>query len=77
MYKVEEDLECSSKTKQKLLKAVFDGRIDIVRTLLDQGAEVETTDESGASLLHIASAKGQLAIIELALLKFKWVSMLN
>jgi hypothetical protein len=44
--------------------AVVDGNVEEVRRLADAGANLQTLDKNGRSLLHLAKASGQKDIVE-------------
>ena len=48
-----------------LVVATFYGHIDVVRLLLDRGADVDGTDGSGHTALTVAMSNGNLAIAQL------------
>ena len=50
-----------------LCHAVNNGNIDIVRTLLKNGAEVDEITNEGQTLLHIASSKGYKEVVDVLL----------
>ena len=53
---------------RSLHEAVVRGDVDVARSMLDQGADIESKDPgSGASALHYAVMKGRMEIVELLL----------
>jgi len=52
---------------ERLVDAVNNGRIEEVKSLLDGGASVETTDADGDSLLLLAAGEGDLELVKLLL----------
>jgi ankyrin repeat protein len=50
-----------------LLTAVKEGRVDDVRTLLDEGADVEAKTERGLTALGFAAARGHIEVVRLLL----------
>ena len=55
------------KQKNDLFKAVKEGNIDSVRSLLDNGARIDVVDSRGWQPIHSAAQYGQTAIVELLL----------
>ena len=47
-----------------LLSAVRGGHASVVRSLLDAGCQVDSTDFTGASSVHIAASHGDEAILK-------------
>jgi serine/threonine-protein phosphatase 6 regulatory ankyrin repeat subunit B len=50
-----------------LMFAAANGRVDLVRALLDSGASVERTNEKGWTPLHVAAFHGHLEVCRLLL----------
>ncbi|MFT5317575.1 MAG: ankyrin repeat protein [Chlamydiales bacterium] len=55
------DLDCS------MPKAAYKGNMERVKTLLDQGEEVNQKEQKGYTSLHLASLRGKTKIVELLL----------
>jgi uncharacterized protein len=47
------DVECPSSDESPLLSACVDGRTDVVRVLLDHGADISRRSSNGCSCLHL------------------------
>lgn len=47
--------------------AVERGYVEVVRLLLDHGADVQTSDDFGSTPLHIASSVGKIQTVQLLL----------
>ena len=52
---------------KKLLKAAEEGNVDLVTTLLEEGAEVEYKDEDGDTAAHEAAKGGHDAVLTILL----------
>lgn len=61
--------EKANEFSESLLQVAADGDIDQVKSLLSQGADVNTEDEKGQTALHLAVREGHLALAELLLSK--------
>ncbi len=54
---------------QQLLQAVKQGKTEAVRAILEKGADVETRDKAGSTLLMIATTKGYREIVRILIEK--------
>ena len=61
------DARAGSSASTALILAASKGRLEIVRALLLASANVQAVDKSGATALHRAAGRGELAIMELLL----------
>ena len=61
--------EKANEFSQSLLQVAADGDIDQVKSLLSQGADVNTEDEKGQTALHLAVREGHVTMAELLLSK--------
>ncbi len=52
---------------QALVEAVKEGKLESVKSLLANGADINARDERGASALILASGKGSLEVVRLLL----------
>jgi len=65
-----EPLHDDNVPKDKQLRAaVLEGRADLARSLIEQGASVEVTDDDGFAPLHLAAEAGNRHLVELLLHK--------
>lgn len=55
--------------RNALMVASFEGHLDIVQLLLDNGAEVNDVDSTGMTALMLAAERGHLEIVKLLLSK--------
>ena len=65
--KVEQAEQSNEELTQALFAAVTNGRVDEVKKLIAQGADVNVVDEYGRTPLHITAAAGQVEIVKLLL----------
>lgn len=61
------DIRSHGTKKTSLFQAAFDGRTEIAKILLDQGADVNALDNSGNNCLREAIAAGNAAMVQLLL----------
>ena len=67
--RADEMLDATAKLKGMISPKLAAGQIDEIRSLLDQGADIETTGPEGRTLLWAASINGHLEIVRLLLEK--------
>ena len=63
------NVNAQGSTGAPLLVAAGEGNLDVVRYLLDEGAEVDARDSSGATALAEAAYYGHLAVVKELLLR--------
>ena len=62
-----EQREQKQERNEKLVKAASEGNVDLVTTLLAEGAEVEYKDEYGETAAHKAAKRGHDAVLTILL----------
>lgn len=58
-----------NKPAESFDQAVLEGNIELVKSLLSQGADVNARDRRGQTVLHIAASNGHKVLVELLLAK--------
>jgi len=68
-FKIDQTVE-EFQIGEKLVQSAEAGDLDTIRSLLEQGASVETMDEEGRSVLRTAAKKGHVDLCRVLLVEF-------